>query len=128
MTGPSSFQSGPSASSLKLGTPLIASSRKARVVAELVAMLLDAGESLAPSYSAEFGAREKILAKAEIGAYWLYVVDKIAFRLLSPSERDEFVSTLEESTIEKLSEMGMNRSEFARLVQARYAEYSAYKK
>ena len=101
---------------------------KAWVVAELIAMLLDAGESLAPSFSAEFGAREKILARAEASAYWLYVVDNFAFRFLSPSERDEFMSTLEESAIEKLGEMGMNRSEFVSLVQARYAEYSAYKK
>jgi hypothetical protein len=104
---------------------------KAQVVAKLISMLLDTGESLAPKMlipPPEFGAREKILAKAEIAAYCLYIVDNFAFKLLSPSERDELMSTLEEHTIENLGEMGMNRSEFVSLVQARYAEYSTYKK
>ena len=101
---------------------------KASVVAELIAMSLDSGETLAPTYSTGFGERETLLAKAETSAYWLHIVDIYAFRLLSPSERDVLMSALEEGIVGRLREMGMDRSEFLNLIQTRYAEYPTYKK
>lgn len=101
---------------------------KAFIVAELISMILDDGEHFASSLSVKFGKTEALLARAETSAYWLHIVDKyFAFRLLSPSERDTFMNTLEENIAEKLREMGFDRSDFFDLLQARYAEYAVCK-
>jgi hypothetical protein len=102
---------------------------KAYAVAEVIANVLDSAEVLTRAFpSAEFGERERLLAGAETAAYWLHIVDRyFAFPLLSPSDRDTFNSALIENIAAKLREIGIDRSEFLNLLQARYAEYTAYK-
>jgi hypothetical protein len=101
---------------------------KALIVAEIISIILESGEQLAAPWSTKFGKAEALLARAEISAYWLHIVDKyFAFRLLSPSGRNTFMSTLEQNIAEKLRGIGLDRSAFLDLLQARYAEYAAFK-
>lgn len=101
---------------------------KAAVVGTLITMSFDAAEGLASEMKFTFGVKEAVSAKAETSALWLHIVDRhYAFKLLSPNERDVFMSALEADIIEKLRSLGIDRPKFLDLLQARYAEYSGYK-